>query len=101
MRKLEKFILHAISVLPFWDSSLGLSLTKPKPGPIVVSGSGLSIDKPEPAEVQLKLGLAHQYLLLPAIIVLSLLFYQWKIPHGYEGLPFAIVIGRSPQNESQ
>jgi hypothetical protein len=53
----ETFILHAISVLPFWDSSPGLSLTKPKPGPTVGSGSGLSIGKPEPAEARPKPGL--------------------------------------------
>ena len=56
----ETFILCAISVLPFLDSSPGLSPTKPKPGPTVGSGSGLSIGKPEPAEARPKPGLWAQ-----------------------------------------
>jgi hypothetical protein len=48
----KQFILCAISILPFRDSSPGSSLTKPKPGPTVGSGSGLSIYKPEPAEAR-------------------------------------------------
>ena len=64
-RKLEKhFILCAISILPFRDSSLGSSSTKPKPGLTVGSESGLSICKPEPAEARPKPGPAHHYVCL-------------------------------------
>ena len=51
-----------ISVLPFGDSSPGLSLTKPKPSWALRSGLGLGFGKPELAEAQAKLGPAHHYL---------------------------------------
>jgi hypothetical protein len=48
------------SWLPLWDTSLGLSPTKLKPGPALSSGSGLSFSKPEPTQAQPKPGLWAQ-----------------------------------------